>query len=56
MNRTDNPQQQKWDWLLLGTVGVLLAIGLSVVYSATQGEPGHHWQKQILFAGMGLVA
>ncbi len=56
MNRTDNSQQQKWDWLLLGTVGVLLAIGLAVVYSATLGEPGHHWQKQVLFAGMGVVA
>ncbi len=40
----------------MASVALLLAIGLLVVYSATLGEPGQHWQKQILFAGMSLIA
>jgi len=55
MNRTDK-QEPKLDWLLLATVGVLLAIGLLVVYSASFDASGHHWQKQLLFAGMAVVA
>ncbi len=56
MSRTDSSERRRLDWPLLGIVAVLLGIGVMVVYSATKGEAGHHWQKQILFAGMSLVA
>ncbi len=45
-----------WDWPLLGAVAALLVLGILIVYSATFEEAGRHWQKQLLFAGMGLVA
>jgi rod shape determining protein RodA len=55
MNRRDNIQRS-WDWVLLGVLAGLLIIGFLIVYSATFDESGRHWQKQLLFAGMGLVA
>lgn len=55
MRRTDSVERG-WDWLLLGTLALLLAIGLLTVYSATFNEPGRYWQKQILFAGISVVA
>lgn len=33
-----------------------MMIGLLAVYSASHGDTGRYWQKQIAFAGMGLVA
>src|SRR4051812_37104641 len=56
MNPQDKSPARKWDWLLLGSVALLLLVGLLTVYSATVGDAGRHWQKQILFAAMGLVA
>lgn len=38
------------------TLGLLLAIGIATVYSATFDEPGRHWLKQAGFAAMGILA
>jgi cell division protein FtsW (lipid II flippase) len=48
--------QKGWDWLLVGCVTALLVIVFLVIYSATFEEAGRLWQKQMLFAAMGLVA
>jgi rod shape determining protein RodA len=45
-----------FDWPFMGFVLVLLAIGLLAVYSASIGEAGRYWQKQLAFSGMGMVA
>jgi rod shape determining protein RodA len=44
-----------WDWVLLWTVAALLVIGLMAVFSATRGESQHYWQKQAVFAAIGIV-
>ncbi len=41
---------------MLVSLGLILGIGLLAVYSATWDEPGRHWQKQILYAVMGILA
>ena len=41
---------------MLVTLGLLLAIGIATVYSATFDEPGRHWLKQAGFAAMGILA
>ncbi len=41
---------------MLITLGLIIVIGLAVVYSATWDEPGKHWLKQGLFVIMGVVA
>ena len=48
-------QSRALDWVLLGTVGGLLLIGLLAVFSATRGEMQHYWQKQIVFSAIGIV-
>ncbi len=52
----DRSSRTSWDWPLTAALALLLVLGIAVVYSATVGDAGHHWQKQILYAGMGLVA
>ncbi len=41
---------------MLVSLGLILGIGLLAVYSATWDEVGRHWQKQILYAVMGILA
>ena len=40
---------------MLATMLTLMVIGLMAVYSATVGESDRLWQKQIVYAAMGLV-
>ena len=41
---------------MLVSLGLIVLIGLAVVYSATWAEPGKHWLKQILYVVMGMLA
>ncbi|MDB5049504.1 MAG: putative rod shape-determining protein RodA [Fibrobacteres bacterium] len=41
---------------MLVTLGLIIMIGLSVVYSATWDEPGKHWLKQAMYVVMGVIA
>lgn len=41
---------------MLATLGLIILIGLAVVYSATWDEPGKHWLKQLLYVVMGFLA
>ena len=41
---------------MLVTLGLIILIGLSVVYSATWDEPGKHWVKQAMYVVMGIIA
>jgi rod shape determining protein RodA len=41
---------------MLVTLGLIIMIGLSVVYSATWDEPGKHWLKQAMYVVMGIIA
>ncbi len=43
------------DRVLLAAMGALLVIGILAVYSATVGEAGNLWQKQMVYAAIGLV-
>lgn len=43
------------DRAMLAALGALLVIGLLAVYSATVGEPGNLWQKQMVYAAIGFV-
>lgn len=43
------------DRVMLAALGALLVIGLMAVYSATVGEPGNLWQKQMVYAAIGIV-
>lgn len=49
-------QGRAWDRVLLVSVAALLIIGLMAVYSATVGESQHYWQKQLVFAAIGIVS
>lgn len=49
------PRARALDWTLFAALGALLVIGLLGVYSATVGEPGNLWQKQLLYMAIGLV-
>ncbi|MGD2040257.1 MAG: putative peptidoglycan glycosyltransferase FtsW [Anaerolineae bacterium] len=51
------------DWILLGAVAALIAIGLMVVYSSTfdlgyrlYGDEAHFFRRQLIFMGIGAVA
>ncbi len=55
MLRSKEALPRAWDRVLVAAVAVLLIIGLMAVYSATAGETGSLWQKQIVFAAIGLV-
>jgi rod shape determining protein RodA len=48
-------QSRALDRVLLATLAALLVIGLMAVYSATVGETGSLWQKQAVYASIGLV-
>jgi rod shape determining protein RodA len=41
---------------MLVTLGLIILIGLSAVYSATWDEPGKHWLKQCLYVVIGVIA
>ena len=41
---------------MLVTLGLIIMIGLAVVYSATWDEPGKHWLKQAMYVVMGIIA
>ncbi|HKP97884.1 MAG TPA: rod shape-determining protein RodA [Fibrobacteria bacterium] len=41
---------------MLITLGLIIVIGISTVYSATWDEPGKHWLKQIMYVVMGIIA
>lgn len=41
---------------MLVTLGLIILVGLFVVYSATWDEPGNKWLKQILYVVMGIVS
>jgi len=43
------------DRVMLAAMGALLVIGIMAVYSATVGEPGNLWVKQLVFAAIGFV-
>jgi cell division protein FtsW len=50
------------DWILLGAVAALIAIGLMVVYSSTfdlgyrlYGDEAHFFRRQLIFMGIGAV-
>jgi len=51
----DNPGKA-FDWPFIGSVTALIIIGLLAVFSASIGDHGRYWQKQLAFTGMGLVA
>jgi rod shape determining protein RodA len=55
MPRSREAQARAWDRVLVAAVAALLVVGLMAVYSATAGEPGSLWQKQIVYAAIGLV-
>jgi rod shape determining protein RodA len=55
MPRSREAQARAWDRVLVATVVALLVVGLMAVYSATAGEPGSLWQKQIVYAAIGIV-
>ena len=47
------------DWAMLGTILILIGLSAAFVYSAqfkSDVEVGSNWMKQLVFAGMGLVA
>lgn len=46
---------RSFDWLMLSALLALMAIGELLVYSATMGEPGSHWLKQLSFFVLGLI-
>ncbi|MCC7243910.1 MAG: rod shape-determining protein RodA [Acidobacteria bacterium] len=43
------------DWLLIGAVLILCAVGLAMIYSATGGPTSFYW-TQVYAIGLGLVA
>jgi rod shape determining protein RodA len=48
-------QGRALDRVLLGTLAALLLIGLAAVFSATVGETQHYWQKQAVYAAIGII-
>jgi rod shape determining protein RodA len=54
MIRKDAPPRAL-DRVMLSVMAVLLVIGLMAVYSATVGEAERLWQKQAVYAAIGLV-
>jgi rod shape determining protein RodA len=55
MPRSPETRSRALDKLLLAALAALLAVGLVAVYSATAGEPGNLWQRQAVYAAIGLV-
>ena len=49
------PRSRAFDRILLAALAALLVIGLLAVYSATVGEAERLWQKQAVYAAIGLV-
>ena len=43
------------DWIMLGVLFCLMAIGTMLVYTATVGEPGFYWQKQMMYNDLMIV-
>ena len=52
----DRPRTQDFDWMLMGLVGVISAMGVLEIYSSTHssGMAGMQW-KQIMWIGIGLL-
>jgi len=48
-------RSRAFDRILLAALAALLVIGLLAVYSATVGEAARLWQKQAVYAAIGLV-
>ncbi len=48
---------RSFDWILLGTVIVLIVYGIAMISSATRGtqDLADYWRRQALFAGSGLI-
>jgi len=48
---------RSFDWILLGTVIVLIIYGIAMISSATRGttDLADYWRRQALFAGSGLI-
>ncbi len=44
-----------FDRVMLAAIAALMVIGIMAVYSATVGEPGNLWLKQIVYAAIGVV-
>lgn len=55
MIRKDATAPRALDHVLLAAMGALLVIGLLAVYSATVGEAGNLWQRQMVYAAIGMV-
>lgn len=50
---------KKLDWMMLGIILTLIGLSAAFIYSAqfkSDGELGHNYLKQLIFAGMGLGA
>jgi rod shape determining protein RodA len=47
---------KSFDFPLLVTLGLIVLIGLAVVYSATFDDPGRQWLKQTTYVAMGVLA
>jgi rod shape determining protein RodA len=53
----DGIQPKRLDWVMLGTILILVAMSVSFVYSAqfkSADSFGNSWASQLLFAGLGL--
>jgi rod shape determining protein RodA len=48
---------RSFDWILLGTVIMLIVYGIAMISSATRGtqDLADYWRRQALFAGSGLI-
>ena len=53
----DRPQTRDFDWVLLGIVAAINALGILEIYSSTHASAmaGMQW-KQIIWIGIGFVA
>ncbi len=45
----------KIDWFMLGALLLLMVVGNLLVYTATIGEPGMYWQKQMIYFILGAL-
>jgi rod shape determining protein RodA len=48
-------QARAWDRVMIAAVVALMVVGLLAVYSATAGEAERLWQKQAVYAAIGIV-
>lgn len=59
-SRLEASPLRHFDWLLVGAAIAITAIGLVMIYSTTHqripGDPYYFVKRQVLFAGLGLVA